>query len=57
MTLTMPDIDVDRMKNFAHSAAYLVVVIVCFIVAFEAMVLKTLNLAMLEGLLALMRLF
>ena len=57
MTLTMPEIDVDRVKNFAHSAAYLVITVICFIIAFEALVLKSLNLAMLEGLLALMKLF
>ena len=57
MTLTMPDIDVDRIKNFAHSAAFAVITVLCFIIAFEALVMKSLNLAMLEGLLALMRLF
>lgn len=57
MTITMPDIDLPRMKNFAHSMAYLVISIICFIVAFEAVVLKSLNLAMLNGLLAMMRLF
>ena len=57
MTITMPDIDLPRMKNFAHSMAYLVITVVCFIVAFEAVVLKSLNMAMLNWLLALMKLF
>ena len=57
MTITMPDIDLPRMKNFAHSMAYLVITVVCFIVAFEAVVMKSLNMAMLNGLLALMKLF
>ena len=57
MTLTMPDIDVDRIKNFAYSAAFAVITVLCFIITFEALVMKSLNLAMLEGLLALMRLF
>ena len=57
MTLTMPDIDVDRIMNFAHSAAFAVITVLCFIITFEALVMKSLNLAMLEGLLALMRLF
>ena len=57
MTLTMPDIDVDRIKNFAYSAAFAVITVICFVIAFEAVMLRSLNLAMLEGLLALMRLF
>ena len=57
MTLTMPEIDVDRIKNFAYSAAFAVITVICFVIAFEAVMLRSLNLAMLEGLLALMRLF
>jgi len=57
MTLSMPDIDIDRMKNFVHSVAYLIIAIMVATVLFEALVLKTFNLALLEGLTALMQLF
>ena len=57
MTLTMPEIDIDRMKNFVHSVAYLIIAVLVATVLFEALVLKTFNLALLEGLTALMQLF
>ena len=57
MTLSMPDIDIDRMKNFVHSVAYLIIAIMVATVLFETLVLKTFNLALLEGLTALMQLF
>lgn len=57
MTIAMPDIDIDRMKNFVHSVAYLIIAAMVASVLFEALVLKTFNLALLEGLAALMQLF
>ena len=57
MTLTMIEIDIDRMKNFVHSVAYLIIAVLVATVLFEALVLKTFNLALLEGLTALMQLF
>lgn len=57
MTVTMPDFDIDRAKDYIRNVAYVVFAVVAASILIEAMLLKTLNLALLEALSALMLLF
>jgi len=57
MTMTWPEFDIDRTKNFVHNVAYVIIAALVATVLFEALMLKTINLALVEGLTALMQLF
>jgi hypothetical protein len=53
----MPEIDFDQVKNYVRSIAYLIITAVCVVIAVEALALRTFNLALLQGLTALLQLF
>lgn len=57
MTLVMPNIDFERTRNLVRSVMYVIIAALVATVLFEALILKTFNLALLEGLTALMQLF
>ena len=43
MTLTLPDINIRRLKDIACSAAYLLIIALCIFIAIEAFTMQTLN--------------
>ena len=56
MTLTMPDFSNNRIRDTVKNIAYVVAILVAAILM-EAMLLKTLNLVLLEALSAVMLMF
>ena len=56
MKLTLPEINVQRLKDIAYSAAYLLVITLCFFIAIEAITIKTLNTSLLGALTVLLQL-
>jgi len=57
MALTMPNIDFDHTRNTVKSILYVIVACLVAGLMMEAFILKSLNLALLEALTALMLLF
>lgn len=57
MAVIMPDIDFERTRNIVKSVIYVIVACLVAGLMLEAFVLKSLNLALLEALTALMLLF
>jgi hypothetical protein len=43
MTFTLPDINVQRLKKIAYSAAYILIIALCLYIAIEAITIQTLN--------------
>jgi hypothetical protein len=57
MALIMPNIDFDRTKNIVKSVMYVIIAVMVSGIMVQAFILKSLNLALLEALTALMLLF
>lgn len=57
MTLTMPKVDPDWIRDLAHATILALVGLVCGLIAIEAIMLKTFNVALFKGLTALLQLF
>jgi len=49
MTLTLPDINIRRLKDIACSAAYLLIIALCLLIAFEAFSIQTVNTTLLRA--------
>ena len=43
MTLILPDINIQRLKKIAYSAACLLIITLCMFIALEVITLQTLN--------------
>jgi hypothetical protein len=50
MTFTLPDINTQRLKKIAYSAAYLLIIALCLFIAIEAITVQTLNATLLGAL-------
>jgi len=50
MTFTLPDINIQRLKKIAYSAAYILIIALCLFIAIEAIAMQTLNAALLRAL-------
>ena len=50
MTFTLPEINIQRIKDIAYSAAYLLIIALCLLLALEAIAMKTLNTTLLGAL-------
>jgi hypothetical protein len=50
MTSTFPDINLRRLKDIACSAAYLLIITLCLLIALEAFTIQTLNTSLLRAL-------
>ena len=50
MTFTLPEINIQRLKDIAYSAAYLLIITLCLLIALEAITIKTLNTTLLGAL-------
>ena len=50
MTFTLPDINIQRLKKIAYSAAYILIIILCLLIALEAIAMQTLNATLLRAL-------
>ena len=48
MTFTLPDINIQRLKKIAYSAAYLLIIALCFFIAIEAFTIQTVNATLLR---------
>jgi hypothetical protein len=54
MTFALPDINIQRLKKIAYSAAYLLIIALCLFIAFEAVTIQTVNTTLLRALTALL---
>jgi hypothetical protein len=50
MTFTLPEINIQRLKDIATSVAYLLIITLCLFIALEAITIKTLNTTLLRAL-------
>jgi hypothetical protein len=50
MTSTFPDINLRRLKDIAYSAAYVLIIALCLLIALEAFTIQTLNTGLLRAL-------
>ena len=49
MTSTLLDINIQRLKKFAYSAAYLLIISLCIFIALEVITMQTLNATLLRA--------
>ena len=49
MTFTLPDINIQRLKKIAYSAAYTLIIALCLFIAIEAITMQTLNTTLLRA--------
>ena len=50
MTFTLPEINIQRLKDIANSVAYLLIITLCLFIAIEAITIKALNTTLLRAL-------
>ena len=50
MTFALPDIDIQRLKKIAYSAAYLLIISLCIFIALEVITMQTMNTTLLGAL-------
>jgi hypothetical protein len=50
MAFTLPDINIQRLKKIAYSAAYILIIALCLFIAIEAIAMQTLNATLLRAL-------
>jgi len=50
MTLILPDINIRRLKKIACSAAYLLIIMLCILIALEVFTIQSLNTTLLGAL-------
>ena len=49
MTFALPDINIQRLKRIAYSAAYLLIIALCLFITIEAVTMQTLNATLLRA--------
>ena len=49
MTFALPDINIQRLKRTAYSAAYLLIIALCLFITIEAVTMQTLNATLLRA--------
>jgi uncharacterized protein with PQ loop repeat len=54
MTFILPNINTQRIKDIACSAAYILIIALCLFIAFEAITIQTVNTTLLRALTALL---
>jgi hypothetical protein len=54
MTFILPNINTQRIKDIACSAAYILIIALCLFIAFEAVTIQTVNTTLLRALTALL---
>ena len=50
MTFTLPDINIQRLKKLTYSTAYLLIIMLCILIALEVFTIQSLNTTLLGAL-------
>jgi len=50
MTLILPDINIQRLKKLTYSTAYLLIIMLCILIALEVFTIQSLNTTLLGAL-------